>query len=263
MRNRLRSRAIAYAAALAAAIVSNGCALITMVQVTPPVGSIGEPLTFQIKVTNPAACTLTAPELIFVPLVERGAEVDEFCSFAQNPALALCNNVDDPGDLPQEVLAACCTDPTFEMDHPMLCGPSGAMSDAPQTLAQQVQEALSSHPVTTTAIVAASATTQAAVTCSFNGSFFDCLLDDIAAGQSETVTLTVTPTMNGSFANFLVVEGTLPCVDSQFPGGSACLDTTVGLAPAPTLSHEGLAAGVLLLAAVAAWRLRARYRPRA
>jgi hypothetical protein len=211
-------------------------------------------------VTNPAACTLTGPELILVPLVSRDAEVDQFCSFAQNPALALCEFVEDPSILPPQVIEACCMDPTFRMNQPSLCDEGGAMFGGAQTLAQQAESVLSQHPVTIAAVVAASETTQAAVSCTFNGLFFDCLLDDIPAGQSETVTLTVTPTMSGSFANFVVVEGSQSCLEGQIPVGSTCLDTIVGAAPAPALSHTGTAGAVLLLAAIAAWRIRARSR---
>jgi hypothetical protein len=228
--------------------------------VTPSIGTPGQPLTYQIKVTNPAACTLTTPELLFVPLVPRDAEVDQFCSFAQNPALTLCELVNDPADLPPDVIAACCMDPTFRMNQPTLCNQGGAMFGGSETLAQQAESVLSKHPVTIAAVVAASETTQAAVSCSFNGVFFDCLLDDIPAGQSETVTLTVTPTMNGGFANFVVVEGSQSCLEGQVPVGSTCLDTVVGAAPAPTLSHTGTAGAVLLMIGIAAWRIRARSR---
>lgn len=260
MATQIRGWCAACAAAVVLAMFTSGCALTAMVQVTPSIGTPGQPLTYQVKVTNPAACTLTSPELILVPLVPRDAEVDAFCSIAQNPALALCESVDDPSDLPPQVIAACCMDPTFRMQQPMLCDAGGAMFGGPETLAQQAESVLSQHPVTTTAVVAASDTTQAAVSCSFNGQFFDCLLDDIPAGQSESFTLTVTPTMSGSFANFLVVEGSQTCLEDQIPAGSTCLDTIVGAAPAPTLSHTGTAGAVLLLAAIAAWRIRGRSR---
>ena len=260
MATQIRVRCAAYAAAVVLAMLTSGCALTAMVQVTPSIGTPGQPLTYQIKVTNPAACTLTSPELVLAPLIPRDPEVDEFCSIAQNPALALCEIAEDPSQLPPQVIQACCMDPTFRMQQPMLCDDGGAMFGGPQTLAQQAQSVLSQHPVTTTAVVAASETTQAAVSCSFNGQFFDCLLDDIPAGQSESFSLTVTPTMNGSFANFLIVEGSQTCLENQFPAGSTCLDTIVGAAPAPTLSQTGTVGAVFLLAAIAAWRLRGRYR---
>ena len=117
--------------------------------------------------------------------------------------------------------------------------------------------------MTSTALVAAAETTGAAVSCNFNGTFFDCLLDDLPAGQSETVTFTVTPAMGGNFANFAFVEGALSCESGLLPAGSACADTTVtSTAPAPTLSLAGLAVSLILLAAIAAWRLRVVQRRR-
>ena len=72
------------------------------------------------------------------------------------------------------------------------------------------------------------------------------------------MTLTVTPTMGGSFANFVFAGGSLACESSLIPFGSTCADTTVmSTAPAPTLSHGSLAASLILLGMVAAWRMRA------
>jgi hypothetical protein len=102
------------------------------------VGTPGQPQTFVIKITNVAACTMTTPELIFLPLIQRNAEVDQICSIAQNPALALCENAEDPGSLPSEVIAACCADSTFAMNNPSLC--SGAtFGNPPQGLKQDLE----------------------------------------------------------------------------------------------------------------------------
>ena len=262
MENRIRSRWGSYGAVVLLAMLANGCALTAMIQVTPVVGTPGQPLTYTVKVTNVAACTMTTPELIFAPLIQRNPDIDQICSIAQNPSLILCESVDDPSTLPPEVIAACCADSTFAMDNPALC--SGAtFGNPPQGFKQDVESFVGRHPVTSTALVAASETTGAAVSCSFNGTFFDCLLDDLPAGQSETVTFTVTPATGGSFANFAIVAGSLSCASTLAPFGGTCADTTVtSTAPAPTLSHGGLAASLILLAMIAAWRMRALHRRR-
>jgi hypothetical protein len=260
MENRIRLRWGIYGAAVSLATLASGCALTATIQVTPVVGTPGQPVTYLVTITNPAACTLTSPELIFAPLIQRNSEVDALCSAVQNPALVLCENV-DPTTLPPDIVAECCTDPTFAMDNSALCTGDARSGMSGQSLEQEAESVLSSHPVTTAAIVAAAEATGAAVSCNFNGTFFDCLLDDIPAGQSETVTFTVTPSVGGSFANFAIAGGTLACESSRVPFGSACADTTVTTtAPAPTLSHGGIAASLILLAMIAAWRMRALHR---
>lgn len=260
MEYRILTRWGAYGCATLLAMLASGCALTATLQVTPTAGVLGQSLSYKITITNPAACTLTGAEIILVPLVHRDAEVDQFCSALQNPLLILCEEV-NPGDLPPDVLTECCADPTFAMQNPEDC--SGAtFGNPPANLRQDVESVLSSHPVTTTGIVAASDNSGAAVTCGFNGEFFDCLLDDIPAGQSETLTLLVTPTVNGGFANFVIAGGTLSCLGSgQIPFGGTCADTIVGGAPAPTLSGWGIVGAVMLLLAVGGWRMRSLYRP--
>ena len=262
MHDRIRSAAGFYGAWALLALLANGCALTTMIQVTPSVGTPGQPLTYTVKVTNGAPCTLTTPELFFLPLIQRNSDIDEICSIAQNPALVLCESVEDPSELPPEVVAACCSDATFAMENPDFCA-AATFGNPPQGLKQDIENFVGSHAVTSTALVAAAESTGAAVSCSFNGTFFDCLLDDIPVGQSETVTFTVTPTQGGSFANFAVVGGSVACDSTLAPFGSSCSDTTVTtMAPAPALSSTGLAAALLLLGMIAAWRLRAVHRRR-
>ena len=260
MATRVLSRWEAYAGAVLLALLANGCALTATVQVTPIVGTPGQPLSYQITITNPASCAATGVEMVFVPLIPRNEEVDQFCSFAQNPSLILCENA-APGDLPPDVLMHCCADPTFAMNNPQDCQ-SDTFGNEPN-LKRDAESILSSHGLQTTATATVVGGSGAAVSCGFDGQVFDCTLDDIPSGQTETVMLTVSPTSSGSFANFVIVGGTLSCLGpDQVPFGSTCSDTQVGGSPAPALSGAGIAAALALLLAIGAWRLRAVRRVR-
>jgi hypothetical protein len=246
-----------FVGALAVTALASGCALNVVLEITPQPAPLGQPLTYKITVTNPTACTLSGASLILVPLVERDAEIDQLCVAFQNPALTLCENI-DPDMLPPEIVGMCCDDPTFAMDNPSLC--ITAMNGGPVDLAARAQSFLGTHPVTTHGVLSVTGSGGEAVSCGPVGPFIACTLDDIPPGQSEVVTVVVTPTMGGAFANFVIAGGTLPCSETLAPFGSTCVNTAVGGVAAPALSIWGIAAGLLALTAISGWRLRSMRR---